>query len=318
MLSSWKSAAWAAHFILERLAVLLLCITAAGLIAVTLAAAAGYLPWLTLSLTFGPYHLPEAGPAVQVAITALSVALCVYLPGIGRIMALEHAHRSFHIGMQDVARAYHASHAADRNGVFKLSSEFDSVRARIAHLKAHPDLGELEPGVLEVAAQMSHLSHDLAETYSDASVRRAEDFLIQRQQEIEDFNSRIEEAKVVATSMRRWASRVALEEEVARSQLERLRADLAEILPELAEIEDAEPQSLEEAAETPVERPVPVATAPEIAPQADLAATGTEGAAVPVIESAEPEWSIEDQAAYLEAEYGDDDRIVALLSKRLR
>ena len=52
---------------------------------------------------------------------------------------------------------------------------------------AHPDLGALEPEILELAAQMSRISQDLAETYSDEKVDRARTFLQQRQQEIDTF-----------------------------------------------------------------------------------------------------------------------------------
>ena len=44
-----------------------------------------------------------------------------------------------------VARAYRHAHAADRAGVFALSSEFDAMRARLEHLRKHPDLSHLEP-----------------------------------------------------------------------------------------------------------------------------------------------------------------------------
>ena len=42
--------------------------------------------------------------------------------------------------MEDIARAYHLCHTADRAGVFTLSSEFDSVRERLAYQRDHPDL----------------------------------------------------------------------------------------------------------------------------------------------------------------------------------
>ena len=80
---------------------------------------------------------------------------------------------------------------------------------------------------------MSHLSRDLAQTYSDRQVALARDFLIQRQQEIEDFNSRIEKAKAVTNDMRVWLDKVELDEAVARSQLDRLTIELADLLPEL-------------------------------------------------------------------------------------
>ena len=44
-----------------------------------------------------------------------------------RVMRLENSHRTFRVTMGDVARAYQAAHATDRDGCFSLKSEFDSV-----------------------------------------------------------------------------------------------------------------------------------------------------------------------------------------------
>ena len=87
--------------------------------------------------------------------------------------------------------------------------------------------------MLEVAAQMSHVSRELAQVYSDSAVNRARDFLTARQQEIADFNARIDEAKAAAVEIRRWAEQVELDEAVALSQLDRLRDELSGLLPEL-------------------------------------------------------------------------------------
>jgi hypothetical protein len=216
---------------------------------------------------------------VQIGVTALAAALVFFLPTNARIMALETSHRRFHIGMQDVARAYQLAHAADRDGVFTLSSEFDSIRERLAFLRDHPDLAELEPSVLEVAAQMSHVSRELADLYSTRNVARARDFLIQRQQEIEEFERRISEAKAVADEIRRWAGRVEIDEAVAWSQLERLAEDLRRILPELDMPQD------------PAEDP------------------GWQGTHEVAAEPSEEAWEHLDAPA-------NDDRIIALLSRR--
>lgn len=74
--------------------------------------------------------------------------------------------------MTDVSRAYGAVHVADRGDVFRLSKEFDSVRERLAYLRDHPDLSSLVSTVLEVAAQMLHVSNELAEVYSNDHVTR--------------------------------------------------------------------------------------------------------------------------------------------------
>ena len=148
-------------------------------------------------------------------------------------MQLETSHRQFAVGMQDVARAYAAVHAADRAETFQLSSEFDSVRERLAYLRDHPDLSTLEPAVLEMAAQMSHVARDLAEVYSDQKIARARSFLKQRQEEVELFNSRLDQAKAISNEMKHWMHEVELEESVAVAQLERLRDEMQEIMPEL-------------------------------------------------------------------------------------
>lgn len=218
---------------MQRLMFVAVATLGLGTLAYTLACAFGHAPWLEMTATFGGVAYPQAGQVVQIALTVLFLGLCAFLPANARIMALETSHRRFHIGMKDVARAYRASHSADREGVFKLKSEFDSVRERMAYLRDHPDLAELEPSVLEIASQMSHISRDLADTYSDRSIARARDFLVQRQQEIEEFNTRLDAAKAMAAEMRVWIDKVELEESVAKAQLDRLQAELSDILPEL-------------------------------------------------------------------------------------
>jgi hypothetical protein len=269
-------------WLMQRLMFATVALLGLGLSGYTLACAFGYAPWLEMTATFGGAAYPQAGWVVQVAATALLLGLCFFLPANARIMALENSHRRFHIAMEDVARAYRLSHAADREGVFKMKSEFDSVRERMAYLRDHPDLAELEPSVLEVASQMSHLSRDLARTYSESSVARARDFLIQRQQEIEEFNARLDAAKATASEMRVWTDKVELEESVAQAQLARLTAELADILPEL-----------HEGAGTPTISAGQVAKA------------GTTPAAAPEIRE-DPE-DVPDR---------DDTRIVALLARR--
>ena len=124
-------------------------------------------------------------------------------------------------------------HAADRQHTFQLSSEFDAVRERLAYLRDHPDLSTLEPSLLEVAAQMSHISTELAQVYSDDKIDRARKFLEQRQEEIATFNSRLDQAKAISTEMKQWFHEVELEESVCAAQLERLREEMREMMPEL-------------------------------------------------------------------------------------
>lgn len=223
-----------------RLTLFFICMAALAAVAATALSTAGLWPWLDLDAGIGGVPYPQAGMIAQIALTALLVMLAFYLPANGRILALERSHRSFSLQMEDVARAYAAVHAADRKGTFDLASEFDAVKNRMAFLKDHPDLGSLEPEVLEVAAQMSQVSHELAETYSDANVARARTFLKQRQEEAAQLAARLEDAKVILHELEQWTRDVEIEESIARSQMLRLREELFELLPELsAQLQDS-------------------------------------------------------------------------------
>ncbi|MFC3615849.1 DNA repair protein [Lutimaribacter marinistellae] len=211
----------------------LIVLFAFGLLGATLLAAFGVMPWLEVPVTINGAAFEAAGMWAQIGFTVLVLALCAFVPTNGRVMQLEHSHRKFHLTMNDIVHAYHTAHAADRQGAFSLSHEFDAVRERIAYLREHPDLQSMEPEILEAAAQMSTVSRDLADTYSDERVNRAREFLRQRQQELEDFKDRIDTAKILTEEMRQWVQAVEIDEAVAQSQVNRLKADLNDILPEL-------------------------------------------------------------------------------------
>jgi hypothetical protein len=204
-----------------------------GLVLATAFAALGWMPWPTLYLAFGPLAVPGAGMWMQLGLTALLVILCFYLPANSRMTRLERSHRSFAMGVEDVARAYRLAHAADRAGVFSLSSEFDSVRARMEALRKHPDFGHLEPELLQLAAQMSHETRDLARAYSDVKVARAKSFLAQRQEEVHAMTDRLAIARRTCDELKRWLTDIEAEERQAQVQIKRLEADLREILPGL-------------------------------------------------------------------------------------
>ncbi len=211
----------------------LVALTALGLTLASVAAFAGYLPWPTLSLFFGTFAVPQAGMWVQLGLTVLFLVLTVYLPSNLRMSRLERSHRSFVIGMEDVSRAYRIAHASDRAGVFALSGEFDSMRARLEHLRHHPDLAELEPEILQLAAQMSMQTRDLARAYSDTKVERARTFLRQRQEEAHALTDRIALARQICDELRRWMADIEADERKNSIQIRRLEADLQEILPPL-------------------------------------------------------------------------------------
>lgn len=206
---------------------------ALGLIAASLAAALGLIPWPQIALFFGGQAVPNAGMWLQLGLTALTCLLVFYLPANLRMARLERSHRSFAMGMEDVSHAYRMAHAADRTGVFALSSEFDSMRARMEQLRAHPDFQHLEPELLQLAAQMSQETRDLARAYSDDKVNRAKTFLKQRQEEIHALTDRLTLARRTCDELRRWLTDIEAEERQAQQQIKRLEADLKEILPTL-------------------------------------------------------------------------------------
>ncbi len=217
-----------------RLTFFLICASALLAVSTTILSALGVLPWLSMQAGFGDGTVVDAGMFIQIGLTALILMLAFYLPANARMMALENNHRKFALTMHDIAEAYHMAHAADRGGLFMMSSEFDGVKERMAFLRQHPNLQSLEPEILELAAQMSQISQELAETYGDARVSRARTFLQQRQEEIELFQKRLEEAQVIQSELRQWTWDVELEESIAKSQLSRLRDELFELLPELS------------------------------------------------------------------------------------
>lgn len=210
-----------------------------GLLAATAAALLGWMAWPELAVIWNGAPVAGAGMVAQLALTTLFVALCLFLPANTRMARLERSHRSFRVGLDDVRRAYDLAHAADRRGVFTLSGEFDAVRARMEHLRRHPDLADLEPDILELAAQMSFAARDLARAYSEERVTRAKGFLRQRQEEADRMAERLTLARQTCDELRRWLTDVEAEERRNSASLRRLEADLRELLPGLGyEVDD--------------------------------------------------------------------------------
>lgn len=206
---------------------------AAALVVLSGLAALGQIPWPQIALFFGGQAVPQAGMWLQIGLTVLVLLLLFFLPGNLRIARLERSHRSFALGMDDIAQAYRAAHLADRAGLFALSGEFDSMRARMEHLRQHPDFQHLEPELLQLAAQMSHETREMARTYSNEKVARAKGFLQQRQEEVQAMTDRLALARRTCEELRRWLHDIEAEERTAQTQMKRLEADLKEILPAL-------------------------------------------------------------------------------------
>ncbi len=226
---------------LQTVAVFTLLILSAAMVICTLLAAVGVMPWISLETRFGDTVVANAGIYFQVGMTLLVVGLCAFLPTHGRILQLERSHRQFSMNMNDVARAYHICHKSDRQGIFKLSDEFDAVRERLIHLREHPELSMLEPEILQAAAQMSFQSRDLAQVYSEEKVARAKGFLEQRQAEVEEMQDRIEAARHTCADLKLWLVDVEADERAMHAQLQRLEEDLLEILPTLGYELDGDP-----------------------------------------------------------------------------
>lgn len=267
---------WIVVVLLQRAAMVAIVMATLTLGVWTGAAALGQAPWLETTVTLGQVQYPQAGMILQCAALFLGLSLMVYLPANRRILALETSHRTFEMTMGDVARAYALAHAEDRRGNFQMSAEFDSVRERIQFLRQHPDLETLEAPVIEAAAQMSHVSRELAQTYSDRNLARARDFLTARQQELQDFEARLSEMKMAADGIARWTRDVELEEAVAESRLRQLRETLAEVLPEYALVRTEAPDTAPEAevADDAVGRALDRAASPEVLEKVGVSAEG--------------------------------------------
>lgn len=193
----------------------------------------GFWPWLDLTASINGTQLRPIGQSAQLFVTAFMLVLLVYLPSNLRMAALERSHRSFTVGMEDVARAYAHAHAADRAKVFTLSSEFEDMRQRMEYMRAHPHFQDLEPEILQLAAQMSLQTRDLARIYADEKISRAKSFLRQRQEEVQLLNNRLDVALQTSDELRRWLTDIEIEERHASVQMKRLEADLRDILPKL-------------------------------------------------------------------------------------
>ena len=183
--------------LMQRLSLILFAALALGLIVTTALATLGAVPWVTLPLEWNGAAIPAAGLYAQVGLTVFALSLCFFLPANWRMMRLEDSHRRFELGVNDITRAYHAAHAADRDGLFRTKDAFDDMRDRVSFMRDHPDLGHLEPEILDLAAKMSHISRDLADAYCDDRVSRARSFLKERQYEVDRFNDRLAHARAI-------------------------------------------------------------------------------------------------------------------------
>ncbi|MGR3503720.1 DNA repair protein [Pseudaestuariivita sp.] len=224
------------HGVLQIFMYGLVILLALASLALLGAGLAGYLPWPEVMVDLGEFGTHNAGPWLIGAVAAFFVGLASFLPSNKRILQLETSHRNFHIRMEDVAKAYYVAHQADRTGVFTMTSEFDGVRERLAFLRDHPDLATLEAGVLEVSAQMSETSRDLATTYSDEAVARARNFLDERTEELLSIRRRIDTAKREMTDIRSRTEATLAASYATKTEVEELRMAAESMLSDLSDI----------------------------------------------------------------------------------
>ena len=213
----------------QTVAMVLFTLTGLSLLIATALAFAGILPWLELPLFYNGVSIEWAGQAAQIGLTALMLLLAVYVPTNRQVMMLEAAHRDFAVSMDDITNAYRVVHLADRRKTFEMQREFDAVRERFEYLKGHPDLPEIDGELLTIAAQMSQQSRDLARTFSEEMVTRAEESLRQRKKDAEELEERIQTANAASRELRRQLEDVEFAEGSAASQFMRLREQLSEI-----------------------------------------------------------------------------------------
>lgn len=213
----------------QTAAMALIALSALSLLVLSALASAGIIPWVMLPLSYDGIPVGWAGQAAQVGLTVLLILLAVYIPTSRQVLMLEAAHRDFAIGMDDVTRAYQAAHAADRKGAFEMKREFDAVRERFQYLRTHPDLPEIDAELLTVAAQMSQQSRELAETFSDEKVARAQESLRQRRKDADELQDRIQQAHAAIREIRRDLDDVEIEESSVAAQMSRLREEFVEI-----------------------------------------------------------------------------------------
>lgn len=217
----------------QFLAMLSVAAVAVGALGLTILMAAGVLPWPVLPLGLSDGRTVNAAPGVLLGLVFLGLLLLVYMPANWRLRALENSHRSFQVGMADVANAYWAAHEADREGIFTLHSEYDSVKERYHFLREHPDLKTLEPEILEMAAEMSHTSRDLALRYSDEAVTRARAFLEERTDEATRLETEISTAATAVRGLRSMVEDLGKVEARQDQKVQAIVDELNAVLPRL-------------------------------------------------------------------------------------
>jgi hypothetical protein len=75
------------------------CLLSLSVVAVlwSVAAAAGFAPWLQFAVGLGGTTAVDAGMGIQLALTFLLLGLCFFVPMNDRVLRLENSHREFRV-----------------------------------------------------------------------------------------------------------------------------------------------------------------------------------------------------------------------------
>lgn len=186
------------------------------------------LPTLPLTIVFiGTVNLV---PLFCIVPGLLAAAMLTFIPSGKRLMKLELSHRSFQTGMEDVRQAFYIAFTADRNGMFRLTEQFDAVSERIRFLKNHEELQNKEPEILTLAAQMSFEARELAARFSTENVTRANGIIAERLAEVEAVEALITTIEQTKANAKRTLARLATIKGTAALQLETDMSELETLL----------------------------------------------------------------------------------------
>lgn len=192
----------------------------------------------TPNILFGRFDLLSYLPYLLAALLVSVVGLTLTA---GQPLNQMQLRWDFSLRMEDVAKAYYAVHHADRSGIFQLPEQFDAVRQRMQWLQSQPELSNYESDVLLLAAQMSETTKSLASRYNDDTVKRAEQFLVQREQECERFEALVVEARSAYTTVQTKARKLQLQHETTSSELNALHEDMRRQLEPLGFVIERKP-----------------------------------------------------------------------------
>ena len=215
--------------VIQVFSFILLSLAAAALLIATSLSAAGVLPWVELTASFGGTAVAWAGPAAQIGLTVLLLIMVSYIPASYRVARLEHSHRTFEINMDDVTRAYRAAHYADRAETFEVRREFDAVRERYKFLKDQPDLAAIDDDLLTIGAQMSEQTRELAETYSDRNLSRVRESLLQRREDADALEAKLAQIKADTDALELLRKGIGVTDEELAMRVASLQGALTEI-----------------------------------------------------------------------------------------